>query len=136
MKLSQNFGNYVNVRKALREFVSTIVWECIEDECVAINPDTNENEVDEQVDLFVATAHKACVEEIRRRFEEFVNMQKPRYQVTLNKLDENNNLIEAEVNYTEKCVNAISMALKFRDKHPNTKVIVYDKKEKEEILYL
>ena len=63
--------------------------------------------------------------------KEIIERLKPRYQVTLNELDEDNNLVETYIKYTSKSFNAMSMAMKFREKHKNTSVMVYDSREGE-----
>lgn len=134
MKLKQNYTDYNKVKDAFKEFVSALVWECVDDERLDINSDVGDTdiavtEINGAIDNFANAFHKHYIEEVNNKFLQFENMCKPRYEVFLTKFDENGKVVSTEKRGIKNAVNAMDIAIYFREHNKFTEVSVYDIKE-------
>ena len=139
MKLKQNYNDYDKVKDAFKEFVSVLVWESVDDKRLDIDSDVGDTEIavaeiNGAVDNFAIAFHKHYIEEVNNKFLQFENMCKPRYEVFLTKFDENGVVVSTEKRGIKNAVNAIDIAVYFREHNKFTEVSVYDIRENECIM--
>ena len=135
MEFNQHYKDYERVRKALKNLVSVIAHESVKETGNVVR-----KEVDKLVDSYCNSFQDVCIKDIWTKIVEYNDVSKPRYEITLNLLSNDCRIKDVKIMGASKASFATHIAIKLKEDNEaqgnKVSVSVYDRREKEAILFL
>lgn len=130
MKLKENYGNFLKVRKAFRDFVFALASESVE-------YDDNENSLtlNDNVIIFCNIYDRECIAKANQKVSEFLKRLTPRYEVCMHTFGEDGKRTVKKL-CVEDVKYALNTAAKFRMENANSQTFVYDHIEEKTLMEL
>ena len=124
IRIGQNYKYYERVQKTFKEFIKSLVWECVEADD---NADIFD-EVNDYIDKYCKTNDKQMIENTNKSLTKFFKSLECRFEVHCYECDENGNTIEETAKHfdTDNGVIAFKKAAEFYRYAKCPQVNIYD----------